>query len=134
MLGLKFSRKSYSHNRKISSCRKFISYSLVISISVLPLLMALKIPKALIEKPLSFCSHVEFEFYKTNSNEEVIQILFDKIPVKIEGASSSMMSKSDILNLTSWVRRTSDQHASDLKNYKPDFEKVFVDPITTAFE
>ena len=33
-----------------------------------------------------------------------------------------------------WVRRTSDQHINDLENYKPDFEKMFVDPINTPFE
>ena len=64
----------------------------------------------------------------------MIQILFNKRPVKIEGASSTMISKSEILNLTSWVRRTSDQHADDLENYTPDFEKIFIDPINTPFE
>ena len=51
-----------------------------------------------------------------------------------KGASSTMISKSEILNLTSWVRRTSDQHTDELENYKPDFENVFVDPIYTLLE
>ena len=97
-------------------------------------MIALKVPKAIIEKGPSFCSHFEFEFYQNAQNEEMIQILFDKNPVRIEGASSSMIAKSEILKLTSWVRRTSEQHADDLKNYKPDFEKVFVDPVNTSFE
>ena len=96
--------------------------------------MALKIPQALIEKGPSFCSHFEFEFYQNDAKEEMVQILFDKTPIKIEGASSSMISKSELLKLTSWVRRTADQHANDFKNYKPDFENIFVDPINTAFE
>ena len=96
--------------------------------------MALKVPQALIEKGPSFCSHFEFEFYQNNANVEMIQILFDKTPVQIEGASTTMIPKSEILKLTGWVRRTSDQHANDLKNYKPDFEKIFVDPINTTFE
>ena len=96
--------------------------------------MALKVPQALIEKGPSFCSHFEFEFYQNDGNEEMVQILFDKTPVQIEGASSSMISKSEILKLTSWVRRTSDQHINDLENYKPDFEKIFFDPINTPFE
>ena len=96
--------------------------------------MALKVPQALIERGPSFCSHFEFEFYQNDAKEEMVQILFDKTPVQIKGASSPMISKSEILKLTSWVRRTADQHANDLKNYKPDFEKIFVDPINTIFE
>ena len=96
--------------------------------------MALKVPQALIERGPSFCSHFEFEFYQNDAKEEMIQILFDKTPIKIEGASSSMISKSELLKLTSWVRRAVDQHANDLKNYKPDFENIFVDPINTTFE
>ena len=88
----------------------------------------------MIEKGPSFCSHFEFEFYQNDENEEMIQILFDKVPVKIEGATSTMIAKTEILKLTSWVRRTSEQHADDLKNYKPDFENVFVDPVNTRFE
>ena len=67
---------------------------MIISTSVWPLLMALKVPRALIEKPPSFCSHVDFEFFLKNSNEEIIQILFDKVPIQIGGESSSMISKS----------------------------------------
>ena len=96
--------------------------------------MALKVPQTLIERGPSFCSHFEFEFYQNDAKEEMVQILFDKTPVQIEGASTTMIPKSEILKLTSWVRRTSDQHAYDLKNYKPDFEKIFVDPINTPFE
>ena len=96
--------------------------------------MALKFPQHLIEIRPSFCSHIVFEFYQNNAEDEMIQILFNKRPVKIEGASSTMISKSEILNLTSWVRQTSDQHAHDLKNYNPDFENVFVDPINSPFE
>ena len=96
--------------------------------------MALKVPQTLIEKGPSFCSHFEFEFYQNDTNEEMVQILFDKTPVQIEGASTTMIPKSEILKLTSWVRRTADQHANDLKNYKPDFEKIFVDPVNNVFE
>lgn len=96
--------------------------------------MALKVPQNLIDMRPSFCSHIVFEYYQNHAKEEMIQILYDKTPVQIKGASSTMISKSEILNLTSWVRRTSDQHADDLENYTPDFEKIFVDPINTPFE
>ena len=96
--------------------------------------MALKVPQTLIERGPSFCSHFEFEFYQNDAKEEMVQILFDKTPVQIEGASSPMISKSEILKLTNWVRRTADQHANNLKNYKPDFANIFVDPINTPFE
>ena len=96
--------------------------------------MALKVPEPLTEISPPFCSHILFEFYENNAEEEMIRILFNKIPVKIDGATSTIISKSEMLELTSWVRRTSDQHTHDLKNYKPDFEKIFVDLINTHFE
>ena len=91
--------------------------------------MALKVPQTLIERGPSFCSHFEFEFYQNDANEEMIQILLEKTPVQIEGAASSMNSECELFKLTSWVRRTGDQHANDFKNYKPDFEKIFVTPF-----
>lgn len=105
-----------------------------------PMLCALRVAPEVNNYWPRFCAHIDFEFLSNDSGEQFVRVLYDETPIKIGGASESLITLEEFLDLTKWVRmsQTAFEAASkmDDSDWKPKYTadeiESYVDGKNTA--
>ena len=83
--------------------------------TIVPLMVALRVPEEVLSHLPPYCAHFEFEFYQNKNGQRLVQVCYQGKPIKLANASSTMVSFEEFLEMTNWVRRTKEQFETDSK-------------------
>jgi len=81
--------------------------------TIVPLMVALRVPTHVMAHLPPYCAHFEFEFYQNQNGHELVQVCYQGEPIQLGGANGTIMTRDEFLSVTAWVRRTQAQFEAE---------------------
>ena len=98
---------------KLKQSGKRLSIITAHDTTIVPLMVALRVPTHVMAHLPPYCAHFEFEFYQNQNGHELVQVCYQGEPIQLGGANGTMMTRDEFLSVTAWVRRTQAQFEAE---------------------